>query len=92
MVLTAICHATKSTNATKTNARDTTIIGEGEVAASTNYRDNPCRYVFDDFPNSLISVGRLADDDTISIFTKDSVSVHQEQDVLLISPVVENPS
>ena len=38
---------------------------------------------FDDFPNSLISVGRLADDNTISIFTKDGVSVHKEQDVLV---------
>jgi hypothetical protein len=38
---------------------------------------------FDDFPSSLISVGRLADDNTISIFTKDGVSVHHEQDVLI---------
>ena len=38
---------------------------------------------FDDFPSSLISVGRLADDNTISIFTKDGVSVHHEHDVLI---------
>jgi hypothetical protein len=39
--------------------------------------------LFDNFPNSLISVGHLADDGTISIFTKDGVTVHKEQDVLI---------
>ena len=38
---------------------------------------------FGDFLNSLISVGHLADDNTVSIFTKDGVSVHNEQDVLI---------
>jgi len=38
---------------------------------------------FDEFPNSLISVGRILDDNTISIFTKDGITVHQEQDVLI---------
>eukprot|EP00804_Cyclotella_cryptica_P017079 CCRYP_003321-RA/>CCRYP_003321-RA protein AED:0.39 eAED:0.42 QI:0/0/0/1/0/0/2/0/254 len=38
---------------------------------------------FDDFPNSLISVGHLANDNTISIFTQDGVTVHKEQDVLI---------
>ncbi|KAL7474759.1 hypothetical protein ACHAW6_005919, partial [Cyclotella cf. meneghiniana] len=38
---------------------------------------------FDDFPNSLISVGRLADDNTVSIFTRDGVTVHKEHDVLI---------
>jgi hypothetical protein len=38
---------------------------------------------FNDFPNSLLSVGKLADDDTISIFTKDGVTVHDEKDVLI---------
>jgi hypothetical protein len=30
---------------------------------------------FNDFPNSLLSVGKLADDNTISIFTKDGITV-----------------
>jgi hypothetical protein len=38
---------------------------------------------FDDFPQSLISVGKVSDDGTISIFIKDGVTVHQEEDVLV---------
>ncbi|MGV7235206.1 MAG: hypothetical protein ACQ9ET_03015, partial [Nitrosomonadaceae bacterium] len=38
---------------------------------------------FDNFQSSLISVGQLADDNTVSIFTKTGVSVHKEQDVLI---------
>ena len=38
---------------------------------------------FADFPHSLTSVGKVADDGTISIFTKDGVTVHREQDVLI---------
>ena len=38
---------------------------------------------FQDFPTSLMSVGKTADDGTISIFTKDGVTVHKEHDVLI---------
>ena len=38
---------------------------------------------FDNFPNSLISVGCLANNNTISIFTKDGVTVHREQGTLI---------
>jgi hypothetical protein len=38
---------------------------------------------FEDFPHSLMSVGKTADDGTISIFSKDGVTVHKEQDVLI---------
>ena len=38
---------------------------------------------FNDFPQSLMSVGKVSDDGTISIFTKDGVSVHREEDVLI---------
>ena len=38
---------------------------------------------FNDFPSLLMSVGKMLDDGTISIFTKDSVTVHKEQDVLI---------
>ena len=34
---------------------------------------------FNDFPTSLMSVGKTADDDTISIFTKDGVTVHEKK-------------
>jgi hypothetical protein len=36
---------------------------------------------FEQFPNSLMSVGQTADDGTISIFTKDGVTVHKEEKV-----------
>ncbi len=38
---------------------------------------------FQDFPSSLMSVGKTANDGTISIFTKDGVTVHKEMDVLI---------
>eukprot|EP00804_Cyclotella_cryptica_P030132 CCRYP_009545-RA/>CCRYP_009545-RA protein AED:0.64 eAED:0.35 QI:0/0/0/0.5/1/1/2/0/417 len=38
---------------------------------------------FDDFPQSLMSVGKVSDDGTISVFTKDGVTVHREDDVLI---------
>ena len=38
---------------------------------------------FEDFPSSLMSVGKTSDDGTISIFTKDGVTVHKEEDVLI---------
>jgi hypothetical protein len=38
---------------------------------------------FRDFPHSLISVGTVADDNTVSIFTKDGVTVHRENNVLI---------
>ncbi len=38
---------------------------------------------FQDFPSSLMSVSKTTDDGTISIFTKDGVTVHKEMDVLI---------
>ncbi len=38
---------------------------------------------FQDFPSSLMSMGKTADDGTISIFTKDGVTVHKETVVLI---------
>ncbi|KAL7508361.1 hypothetical protein ACHAXN_006033 [Cyclotella atomus] len=38
---------------------------------------------FKDFPHSLMSVGKMTDDGTISFFTKDGVTVHKEEDVLI---------
>jgi hypothetical protein len=37
---------------------------------------------FDNFPTLLMSVGKTADDGTISIFTKTGVTVHKETDIL----------
>jgi hypothetical protein len=38
---------------------------------------------FNDFPTSLMSVGKTADDGNISIFTLEGVSVNKEEDVLI---------
>ena len=38
---------------------------------------------FKDIPHSLMSLGKTADNETISIFTKSRVTVHKEQDVLI---------
>ena len=38
---------------------------------------------FEHFPTSLMSVGKTSDDGTISVFTKNGVSVHKEEDVLI---------
>jgi hypothetical protein len=38
---------------------------------------------FQDFPSSLMSIGKTADNGTMSIFTKNGVTVHKEMDVLI---------
>jgi hypothetical protein len=38
---------------------------------------------FQDFPSLLMSVGKTTNDGTISIFTKDGVTIHKETNVLI---------
>ncbi len=38
---------------------------------------------FQDFPSSLMSIGETANNGTISIFTKNGVTVHKETDILI---------
>ncbi len=38
---------------------------------------------FQDFPTSLMSVGKMADDGTVSVFTKEGVGVFKKEDVLI---------
>ena len=38
---------------------------------------------FEQFNDSLLSVGKVNDDGNISIFTADGVTVHKEEDVLI---------
>ena len=38
---------------------------------------------FQDFPTSLMSVGKTADDGTVSVFTKEGVNLFKEEDVLI---------
>ncbi len=38
---------------------------------------------FQDFPTSLMSVGKTANDGTVSVFTKEGVSVFKEEDMFI---------
>ena len=38
---------------------------------------------FDEFPTLLLSVGKLAGDGNVSVFTKDGVAVYKDEDVLI---------
>ena len=38
---------------------------------------------FEEFPTSLMSVGKTADDGNMYIFTKNVVTIHKEEDVLI---------
>ena len=38
---------------------------------------------FDDFPQSLMSIGKTCDDGTVAIFTQTGVTVHKDTDVLI---------
>ena len=38
---------------------------------------------FHDFPTSLMSVGKMADNGTVSVFTKGGVNVFKEEDILI---------
>jgi hypothetical protein len=38
---------------------------------------------FQDFPTSLMSMGKTADDGTVSVFTKEGIYVSKEEDVLI---------
>jgi hypothetical protein len=38
--------------------------------------------IFQDFPTSLMSVGKTSDDSRVSVFTKEGVNIFKEEDVL----------
>jgi hypothetical protein len=38
---------------------------------------------FQVFPTSLMSVGKMANNDTVSVFTKEGINVFKEEDVLI---------
>lgn len=65
-------------NGGSSKAKHVTALPFKHLSAKANRADS-----FEDFPNSLMSVGKTADDGTISIFSKDGVTVHKEEDVLI---------
>ncbi|KAL9178273.1 hypothetical protein ACHAXT_001701 [Thalassiosira profunda] len=67
-------------------------VANGDVSTATNVTKLPFErlsaaaaeaHEFPDFPDSLMSVGKTNDDGNVSIFTKDGVTVHREEDVLI---------
>ena len=67
-------------------------VANGSVSKATNVTRLPFSRLseraatadtFPDFPTSLMSVGTTSDDGTISIFTRNGVTVHKEEDVLI---------
>ena len=67
-------------------------VANGDVSTGNNVTSLPIPHLdakdteadtFDDFPHSLMSVGQTSDAGTISIFGKDGVTVHKEEDVLI---------
>ena len=67
-------------------------VANGEVSTGANVTALPIPQLpqaaaeadtFEDFTHSLMSVGKTSDAGTISIFTKDGVTVHKEDDVMI---------
>ncbi len=67
-------------------------MADGGVSQAKNVTQLPCKALsaqatqadtFQDFPSSLMSLGKTANDGTISIFIKDGVTIHKETDVLI---------
>ena len=65
-------------NGSSSAAKHVTQLPFQQLSPKANQADT-----FEEFPTSLMSVGKTSDDGTISIFTKDGVTVHKEQDVLI---------
>jgi hypothetical protein len=65
-------------NGGKSKATYVTQLPFHKLSAKANKADT-----FKDFTSSLMSVGKTSDDGTISVFTKDGVTVHKEEDVLI---------
>ncbi len=65
-------------NVGTSNAKYVTQLPFQQLSAQSRQADT-----FQDFPKSLMSVGKTADEGTASVFTKDGVNVFKEEDVLI---------
>jgi hypothetical protein len=65
-------------NGGTSNAKYVTQLPFQKLSARSRQADT-----FQDFPTSLMSVGKTADDDTVSVFTKEGIIVFKEEDVLI---------
>jgi len=68
----------RDVNGTTSSAKHVTQLPFQQLSTTANQADT-----FDEFPTSLMSVGKTADDNTISIFTKQGVTVHHEHGILI---------
>ena len=66
------------TNGAKSKGQHVTSLPFPSLSSKAKQADT-----FNDFPTSLMSVGKIADNGMISIFTKDGVTVHEQKDVLI---------
>ena len=70
------------TNGGTSRAKYVTQIPSHKLSAHTMQADT-----FKDTPTSLMSVGKTANNDTVSVFTKTGIIVHKKEDVLSYSIV-----
>ena len=65
-------------NGGTSNAKYVTLLPFRQLSAQSRQADT-----FQDFPHSLMSVGKTANEGTVLVFTKDGVNVFKEEDVLI---------
>jgi hypothetical protein len=65
-------------NGGTSNAKYVTQLPFQKLSAQSRKADT-----FQDFPTSLMSVGKTSDDGTVLVFTKDGVKIFKEEDVLI---------
>jgi hypothetical protein len=65
-------------NGGTSNAKYVTQLPFQNLSAQSRHADT-----FQDFPTSLMSMGKTSDDVTVSVFTKEGVNVFKEEDVLI---------
>ena len=77
-ILRASTKRVRVANGETCNAKHVTTLPFPQLSEKARQADT-----FENFPTSLMSVGKTSDDDTISVFTKTGVSVFKEEDVLI---------
>jgi hypothetical protein len=65
-------------NGGTSNAKYVTQLPSRQLSTQSRQTDT-----FQDFPYSLMSVGKTANEGTVSVFTKDGINVFKEEDVLI---------
>ena len=75
-------------------------VANGGTSKAKYVTQLPCRQLsaqamqadtFQDFPTSLMIVGKMADDGTVSVMTKEGVNVFKEEDVLITCKMQTDP-